>query len=124
MQDLNLIAVIAGMIAAFLFGWLIYSPGVFGRKWAEGSRIDLGSASSMPVVAMAAQIAALFVLALVVGITATSDALLTAILAILAAALFTVSGGAFVRKSTYALCVDGGYVVGSGVLMILVQGQL
>jgi hypothetical protein len=95
---------------------------LFGRKWAEGSRVEMGTAQSMPVFAMAAQLAALFVLALVVGITATTSALWTAILAIVAAALFAVSGGAFVKKTTYALLVDGGYILGAGILMIVAQG--
>ncbi len=76
----------------------------------------------MPVFAMATQFGALFLLALVVGITATTNALGTAVLAILAAAAFTVSGGAFVKKTGFAMAVDGGYIVGSGVLMILAQG--
>ena len=123
-ENLNILAVIVGTIAAFLFGWLIYSPKVFGTKWAEGSRVELGAASSMPVFAMVAQLIALALLALVIGVTATTSALGTAILAILAAAAFVVSSGAFLKKSNFALAVDGGYVVGSGAIMILMQGLL
>ena len=123
-ETLNILAVIVGTIAAFLFGWLIYSPKVFGTKWAEGSGVELGAASSMPVFAMIAQLIALALLALVIGVTATISALGTAILAILAAAAFVVSSGAFLKKSNFALAVDGGYVVGSGVIMILAQGLL
>jgi len=64
------------------------------------------------------------VLALAVGVTATTSALGTAILAILAAAAFVVSSGAFLKKSNFALAVDGGCVVGSGAIMILAQGLL
>lgn len=78
----------------------------------------------MPVFAMLAQLVALFLLALVIGVTATKNALGTAILAIPAAAAFVVSGGAFVRKSTCALAVDGGCIVGSGAIMILAQGLM
>jgi hypothetical protein len=124
MEPLNWIAIIAGTVAGFLLGWIVYSPGVFGRKWAEGSRVELGSASSMPVFAMAAQFAALFALALVIGITATTNSLGAAIAAIVAAALFVVSGGAFVKKTGYAMAVDGGYILGAGVLMIFAQGLL
>lgn len=123
-EELNWLAVIVGTVAAFLFGWLLYSPGVFGRKWAEGSRVELGSAASMPVVAMATQFAGLLALALVVGITATTSALWTAIFAILAVVLFSVSSGSFVKKTTYALVVDAGYLLGSGAIMILAQGLL
>lgn len=123
-EPLNTLAVVLGTILAFLFGWLIYSPKVFGKGWAEGSGVALGQASEMPVFAMATQLVALLLLALVVGLTAMTSALWTAILAILAAAMFVVSGGAFVKKSTYAMLVDGGYVLGSGVIMILCQGLL
>jgi len=120
-MELNWIAIIVGAIAAFMVGWLWYSQAVFGKKWAEGSKVELGSASAMPVFAMLAQLAAVFLLALVVGITATTDALVTAILAILAATAFVVSNGAFVKKSNYALIVDGGYIIISGVVMIVAQ---
>lgn len=123
-ETLNILAIIIGTIVAFLFGWLIYSPKVFGTKWAEGSGVVIGDAASMPVSAMLLQLIALFLLALVIGVTATTSALATAILAILAAAAFAVSSGAFLRKSTYALAVDGGYILGSGAIMILAQGLL
>jgi Protein of unknown function (DUF1761) len=122
LAGLNWLAVIVGTVVAFLAGWLWYSPKLFGTGWAEGSKVELGSAQSMPVVAMAAQLAALFLLALVVGITAVHNQLFTAIFAILALAAFSVSGGAFTRKSNYALMVDGGYAVVAGILMIVVQG--
>jgi len=120
----NWLAVIAGTVAAFLVGWLWYSPILFGKKWAEGSGVALGSAEQMPVMAMLSQLAGLFLLALVVGITATTDALVTAIVAILATATLTFSMGAFVKKSCYALLTDFGYILIAGVVMIAAQGLL
>lgn len=120
----NWIAVVVGTIAAFLFGWLVYSPLLFAKTWAAGSGVELTPESRPPLVAMLLQILALFCLASVIGVTATIDALLTAVLAILAAALLTVSNGAFCKKSGAALMIDGGYIVGSGVLMIAAQGIL
>jgi len=120
----NWLAVIAGTVAAFLVGWLWYSPVLFGKKWAEGSGVALGSAGQMPVMAMLSQLAGLFLLALVVGITATTDALVTAIVAILATATLTFSMGAFVKKSSYALLTDFGYILIAGVVMIAMQGLL
>ena len=116
------IAVIAGTVAAFHAGWLWYSSMLFGRAWAAGSKVELGSADQMPLLAMAAQVAALLLLALVIGVTATTDALFTAILAILAAAAFVVSQGAFIRKSGAAIAIDGGYIVLAGFIMIVCQG--
>ena len=121
-EGITWITVIVGTVAAFLAGWLWYSPMLFGKAWAAGSKVELGTADSMPVGALTSQVVALFLLALVIGITATTDALFTAILAILAAAAFVVSQGAFVRKSSAAIAIDGGYIVLAGAIMIICQG--
>lgn len=122
MEGLNWIAIIIGVVVSFLAGWLWYSPKLFGTGWAEGSKVELGSADQMPMMAMLVQVIALFLLALVIGITATTDALFTAIFAILAAAAFVMSSGSFSQKSQYAIMVDGGYIVVAGIIMIIVQG--
>lgn len=122
--NVNWIAVAVGTIAAFLFGWLVYSPLLFARTWAAGSGVELTAESRPPMGAMALQIAGLFFLATVIGVTATFDALITAILAILAAAAMTASNGAFCGKSAAALSVDAGYIAGAGILMIVAQGIL
>lgn len=116
------IAVGVGAIAAFLVGWLWYSPILFIKGWAAGSGVDIDNGSAPPVLAMVAQFLALLLLSLVIGITATQDMLLTAIAAILAAAAFAVSNGAFAGKSAYAMMVDGGYIVVAGAVMIICQG--
>lgn len=120
--SVNWLAVGVGTIVAFLVGWLWYSPKLFGKKWAQGSNVSLGSADSMPAFAMVTQLLALFLLALVIGMTAATDALMTAIVAILAVAMFTASMGGFVKKSRYAVMVDFFYVIVAGVVMILCQG--
>ena len=117
-ESVTWIAVIAGTIVSFLVGWAWYSEKLFGKKWAEGSGVDLGNASDMPVAAMVTQLIGLFVLALVVGITAQFEMLITAVLAILAVAVFAYSMGAFARKSSYALLVDFFYIIVAGVVMI------
>ena len=122
-EPFNILAVIVGAIVAFLVGWIWYGP-LFGKKWADGSGVELGSASSMPVFAMVAQFVALLTLSVVVGITASTSALFTALFAILAAALFVTSAGAFVKKSNEAIAIDFGYIVIAGVVMILCQGLL
>ena len=120
----NWLAVIVGAAAAFIVGAFWYGPMLFGKKWAEGSGVELGSASSMPIFAMVAQFVALLTLSIVVGITATTSALFTALFAILAAALFVTSAGAFVKKSNEAIAIDFGFIVIAGVVMILCQGLL
>ena len=123
MTGVNWPAVIAGTVVAFLVGWAWYAPALFGRKWAEGSRVPM-EGGAFPAFAMGAQLVGLFVLALVVGITATTDALITAILAIVGAAMLVIANGAFCRKSGAALGIDAGYVIVSGTVMIAAQGLL
>ena len=123
-EALNIPAVIAGAVAGFLFGWLIYHPKVLGKTWAKGSGVDLESGDGPPVLAFGLQIGALICLALVIGITATISYLGTALLAIAACVLFVVGGGAFSGKSMGALLTDGLYVFGAGALMIVAQGLL
>ena len=121
-EALNITAVVAGAVAGFVFGMILYHPRVLGTIWANGSGVDLGG--SPPVAAFALQIFGLVALAIVVGMTATINFLGTALLAIFAAAFFTLGNGAFAGKSKGALMVDGLYVLGAGVLMIAAQGLL
>ena len=65
-EALNIPAVVAGAVAAFLAGWIIYHPRVFGTAWASGSGVDLGG--SPPALAFIAQVIGLVALALFIGI--------------------------------------------------------
>jgi hypothetical protein len=122
--NVSWLAVIVGAVLSFLLGWLWYSPMLFGKKWAEGVGVQLGSASEMPVGAMASQIVGIFLLAWLFGITAANNALLTIILIVLAIAAFIVSSGMFARKSAYAVWTEAGYIVAIGVVMFVVQAVL
>ncbi|MGR3814613.1 MAG: DUF1761 domain-containing protein [Cognatishimia activa] len=121
-EALNWAAILVGTIAAFFAGWAIFSPFMFGKTWAIGSRISPEPPEQMPWMAMGLQVIGLFFLALVIGTTAQIEALTTAIVAILAAAGMVMAQDAFSQKSGAAILIDGGYVVISGVIMILCQG--
>lgn len=116
------LGVIVGAIAAFLVGWLWYSPKLFGEKWAEGSGVKLGAAQEMPVGAMVAQIVGLFLMSWFVGVTAASDALLTVILGTVAFTVLAYSGNMFSQKSPYARATDAGYWIVALVVMVIAQG--
>ena len=73
---------------------------------------------------MIRQFAGIALLAVVVGITETNQAIMTAVGAILAIALIVAGMDSFNQKSGKATAIDAGYVVVSGVLMILAQGLL
>jgi Protein of unknown function (DUF1761) len=120
--NVSWLAVIVGAIVSFLLGWLWYSPKLFGTKWAEGSKVSLGSANEMPVGAMVSQGIGLLLMSWFVGVTAASNALLTVILATLAFTVLAFSGNSFSGKNTYAKLVDAGYWIASLVVMIIAQG--
>ncbi len=122
-SDLNWLAVGLGTLLGFLLGWLWYGP-VFGRVWASGSGMAEVDRSAIPLRAMGLQVLGLFCLALVIGVTATTDALGTAILAIVAASVLMMASGSFTLKSMPATLIDGGYVIVAGMLMIAAQGVL
>ncbi|WP_370231354.1 DUF1761 domain-containing protein [Cognatishimia sp.] len=121
-EALNWTAILVGTVVAFFAGWAIYSPMLLGKTWAIGSRISPEPPEQMPWMAMVMQLAGLFLLALVIGMTAQTEALITAITAILAAAGMVMAQDAFSQKSTAATIIDGGYVVIAGALMIVCQG--
>ena len=126
MQELTMgvswTGVIVGAIAAFFVGWLWYSPVLFGKKWAEGLGLSLGTASDMPFAAMGAQFLGLFLMSWFVGVTAVNNALLTVILATLAFTVLAYSGGMFAKQNTYVRNVNGGYWIAALVVMIICQG--
>lgn len=123
-SNVNWLAVIVGAVLAFVAGWLWYSPILFGAKWAESSRVEMGSADEMPKMAMLLQALALLLISTFIGMTAAAGALTAAIVAILGIAAFNMSAGAFIKKNNYALLVDGGYAILIGIVMIVVQGIL
>ena len=74
-EALNIPAVALGAVVAFLFGWVLYHPRVLGRIWADGSGVELGG--NPPAAAFVFQVVALICLAIVIGMTATVNFLLT-----------------------------------------------
>ena len=74
--------------------------------------------------AMIIQFLGTFALALVVGLTETTGASATAVLAILAAAGLVAGMDLFSQKSAKATLIDAGYILAGGVLIILAQALL
>ena len=119
--NVSWIAIIVGAIVSFLVGWLWYSEKLFGTKWAEGSKVELGNASEMPISAMVTQVLGLFVVAWVVAVLAEKQMLWTTILMVIGYGLLQYSGNSFTQKTSYAKMVDTGYWVVAVVIMIIVQ---
>lgn len=117
--NVNWIAVIVSAVAAFILGWLWYSPKLFGTKWAEGVGVDLAAATGMPVAAMLSQAIATFLLAWVVGVTAARGTLMTMTLITVTIVMLMIAGSFFSKKSTYAIATEAGFVIAMVVVMII-----
>lgn len=116
------VAVLVGAIISFLVGWLWYSPKLFGPKWAAGLGLEMGTANTMPVGAMLAQIIGLLLMSWFVGVTAASNLLATVILGTIAFTVLAYSGGMFAKKPKAVRNIDAGYWITSLVIMIICQG--
>lgn len=120
LTNVNWSAVIAGTIVSYGLGFLWFGP-LFGKPWAAGSH-GITAPTRLPLVAMALQLAGTFLMAWIIGATATINALVTAIFIILAIATLLTAGALFSQKSTAAALLEGGFVVVMGAVMIVLQG--
>ncbi len=115
--NVNWIAVVVGAVVSFALGWLWYSPKMFGEKWLHGIGISFDDQTSM-MPAMITQIVGTFLFAWVIGLTATTDSLLTAILITLTIAVLIKANGLFSKKSHYAIKVEVGFIIVMAIIMI------
>ncbi len=117
--NINWLAVIVGAIVAFILGAIWYNPKVFGTKWAEGVRLSLEDAQGSCAPAMITQAIGTFLLAWVVGVTASHNALITMILILVTIIFLVIAGGLFAKKSSYAITTEASYIVAMVFIMIL-----
>jgi len=115
------IGVIVGAVVAFIAGWLWYSPMLFGKQWAQGNGVELGSASSMPATAMGMQALGLLLVSWFVGVTAVGSHLWTLILAVIGFGVLNLSGGLFAKKTNTVVLIDFGYLIVAAILMVIAQ---
>ncbi|MBL9052301.1 MAG: DUF1761 domain-containing protein [Tabrizicola sp.] len=118
--EVNWLAVIVGAAVAFGLSFLWFGP-LFGRAWAAGSH-NITRPERMPLLALACYGAGTLALAVVVGVTATTDSLLTAVAAIVGTAALLFSLGLFSQKTAGAALIDAGAILVMGAVMILAQG--
>ncbi|PCI29426.1 twitching motility protein PilT [Candidatus Wolfebacteria bacterium] len=115
--DVNWTAVIVGAIAAFALGSFWYSPKMFGKKWMKGVGLTAKDANS-PAHALFAQAVSTFLLAWVIGVTATTNSLSLAILIALTLSVTIKANGLWAQKSRYAIAVESSYILVMAVIMI------
>ena len=111
--------VVSGGVASFLLGWLWYSPKLFAVKWMEG--VGIKADGKMAAAPMVVQLFGTFLLSWTVGITAAHNALLTIVLIVAAIVSLVVANGLFVKKSSYAIMTEAGFIVVMAVVMIAAQ---
>lgn len=122
LTNVNWLAVIVGTLVAYGLGMLWFGP-VFGKAWAAGSH-GIKPPPRPPLPAMAVQLLGTFLMAWVIGATASINALGTAIFVIVTIAALQLAGSLFSQKSPAAALIDGGFVVAMGAVMIAAQGVL
>lgn len=123
MENLHWAAVAAGTLAAYGLSMIWFSPLMFGKPWATGSHNIMPPATA-PIAAMITMLLGTFALAMIVGLTETTNDLITALVAILAVTLTVAGMDLFSQKTIKATLIDAGYILTSGVVMILAQGLL
>ena len=121
--NVNWLAVGVGTVLAYVLGGLWFSPKLFGANWAEGVGVTVGEGGPARA-ALATQFVATFLLAWVVGVTASNDALLTIVLVAVTIVALMGAGGLFAQKSRYAIVTETTFVLAMVVIMILVHAVL
>ena len=115
--------VIVGAIAAFVVGWLWYSPMLFGKGWMAA--VGLSEDNMGPMMpAMVSQAVGTFLLSWVIGLTATTDSLGLAILIALTIALLIKANGLWCNKGKYAIMVESGFILVMVAVMIATHAIL
>ena len=122
LMGVNWTAVVAGTVVSYGLGFLWFGP-IFGKIWSAGSH-GITPPKSPPLLAMVLQLAGTFLMAWVIGATATINALVTAIFVILAIAALLTAGSLFSQKTMAAALIEGAFVLVMGVVMIAAQGVL
>jgi hypothetical protein len=117
-MDVNWVAVIVGAVVAYGLGWFWYSPKMFATKWLAGIKVAPTDQTPM-LPAMLTQAVGTFLLAWVIGVTATTDSLAFSILITVTIAVLIKANGFFSQKSKYAIMVESGYILAMVVVMII-----
>jgi hypothetical protein len=117
--NVNWVAVFVGTIASFALGWLWYSPKLFGTKWAQGIGITVQDGSGPTAQSLITQFVGTFLLAWVIGVTETTNALPLAILTGLMVSALIEANGLFSQKNIYAIATEAGFVLSMVLVMIL-----
>ena len=120
-QNVNWLAILAGFIVAYGFGWIWYGP-LFGKAWFGGQGLTLPE--KPPFLAMFVQGLGTFLLAWVIGVTETTNALALTILIVATIVVLMIAGGLYSQKRGDVIGIETGYVVAMAVIMVAAQALL
>ncbi len=112
-------AVGVSTVLSFMLGGLWYSPMLFGKKWAEGVGVEMGTGSTQPVPALVLQLLGTFLLAWIMGLADAIDAYPAAILIVLTITILLVAANLFSEHTLYASLVQGLFVVAMAIIMFI-----
>ena len=118
-QNVNWLAILAGFIVAYGFGWIWYGP-LFGKAWFGGQGLTLPE--KPPFLAMFVQGLGTFLLAWVIGVTAVSNALMAAVLVVATIVVLMIAGGLYSQKTGKVIAIETAYVAVMAVIMVAAQG--
>lgn len=113
------LGVVVGAVVAFLVGWAWYSPMLFGKQWAAGNGVPLGTAASMPMAAMGTQALGLLLVAWVIDLL-KGNWWAIALVAI-AFGVLQASGQMFAKRNTTVTWLDFAYLVVAVLVMAIVE---
>ena len=115
--QVNWLAAVVGVIAAFVAGSLWYSPWVFGRRWPDGLGFSLDG--KPPLEPMLAQIAGLGLLILFIAVAGGSP--MAVLLNLAAFLVLAYSGESFARHRLDVRLINAGYLLLAALIMLLTQ---
>lgn len=120
-EGVNWLAVIIGAIAAYMLGWLWYSPKLFAEKWMTGAKVTFKEGDPMPVAAMIIQAIGTALLACVIGLISALGTFILGCLVIAMVAVLMMSGGLYSQKTSYAIMTEVGYFLAMVGVMVICQ---
>lgn len=106
-------------VISFMLGGFWYSPALFGKKWAEGVGVEMGSGSTQPVPALVLQLIGTFLLAWLIALADATGSYPAAVLIVLSITVLLIAANLFSEHSLYSSLVQGLFVVVMAVIMVV-----
>jgi len=118
-EGVNWLAVGVSTIICFMLGALWYSPMMFGTKWAEGVKVDIGPETRQPVAALVTQFIGTLLLAWLIGLTHYFGVYPLMVLIVATIFFLLVAANLFGEHSLYATLTEAGFVPAMTVIMVI-----